>query len=41
MKIKKIKLKFVFEENGVAGGIVEEIKVDLIKKTSNFFDFKD
>ena len=38
---KKDKIKVCFEENGVAGGIVEEIKVDLIKKTSNFFDFKD
>ena len=38
---KKDNIKVCFEENGVPGGIVEEIKVDLIKKTSNFFDFKD
>ena len=38
---KKDDIKFCFEENGVTGGIVEEIKVDLIKKTSSFFDFKD
>ena len=38
---KKDDIKVCFEENGVAGGIVEEIKVDLIKKTSSFFDFKD
>ena len=38
---KKENIRICFEENGFPGGIVEEIKVDLIKKTSNFFDFKD
>ena len=38
---KKDDIKVCFEENGVTGGIVEEIKVDLIKKTSSLFDFKD
>ena len=38
---KKENIKICFEENGLPGGIVEEIKFDLIKKTSNFFDFKD
>ena len=38
---KKEKIRICFEENGFPGGIVEEIKFDLIKKTSSFFDFKD
>tara|TARA_B100001057_G_scaffold501266_1_gene622868 strand:+ start:1200 stop:1484 length:285 start_codon:yes stop_codon:yes gene_type:complete len=38
---KKENIRICFEENGFPGGIVEEIKVDLIKKTSSFFDSKD
>ncbi len=29
-----------FEENGVSGGMAEEIKNDLIQKTTSFFDLK-
>ena len=37
---KKDNIKVCFEENGVAGGIVEEIKVDLIKKHQTFLTLK-
>tara|TARA_B100000900_G_scaffold207814_1_gene176231 strand:- start:41 stop:325 length:285 start_codon:yes stop_codon:yes gene_type:complete len=38
---KKENIRICFEKNGFPGGVVEEIKFDLIKKTSGFFDFKN